>query len=146
MTYSDIRTACDGLFKSYCYEEAMKNEITKRNRDLIINLIKKAEKQHVLENPEKNYTFSDIDRKHDNISGREFTDFNDRIRLNFEADFNYPADYKYKTERSFSFTSADFTLMKDGTVNNINVKAKFQNPDNERFKAYFENEVYKFIK
>lgn len=146
MITSDLIGPCDGLFRKYCYEKTMKEKIAGKHGNLIDSLLIIVEREYVIENPDKIYDSSDIDSRHYNLSGKKFTDFNDRMRLNFEAAFNYPPDYKPKVERSFSYTSADFILMKDGTVNNINAVATFQNPENEKFRAYFENEVSEFVK
>lgn len=138
---TDLRGPDDAFFQRNCYTLIMRDTIEKKlGKHFIDSLITKAEKLYVLRHPNKIHLLQDRDREDDN-----FYYFLIKKEKDYNKEFKHPTDYKAKNENSYSYTSAYFILMKDGTIKDLDVVASFQNPYNEKFKSYFENEVRKFV-
>lgn len=145
--FSDIRSKEDNFFRIDCYQSYMKKEV----EDILANsfvsidtLIRYAEKQYVLNHPDKIFSLEERDLGY-TTANNYFENFNTKSRIIFEENFVYPKDYRYKTEKSHSYTTADFILMKDGTIKNLRVESTFQNTHNYKFKKYFEKEMWDFV-
>ncbi len=132
---------------NYCYEKLMQNEIEKRfGIDFIEKLSIESDSIYHVKNKNKTFEILNSDALLDNYQSKKYQEYHNRILKTFEKHFIYPKDYNYKNERSFSYTSADFILKKDGTIDSLFVKATFQNSKNEKHREYFENQFKAYIK
>ncbi|QEE51239.1 hypothetical protein FUA48_17220 [Flavobacterium alkalisoli] len=133
-------------FRSNCYQEVMKTEVENllEGHSLSIDtLVKRAERQFVIDNPDKVYCLPDRDRSLD--ESNEYENFITKSRVYYTENFIYPEGYHPQKEELKSYTTADFILMKDGSIENLTVKATFQNAENLKYKSYFENGLRKFV-
>jgi hypothetical protein len=48
----------------------------------------------------------------------------------------YPEDFEFRNENSYSWISADFILYKDGSITNIDIELTFQNKKNYKYSSY----------
>lgn len=135
-----------GLFKIYCYQDKMLAEIEKKYGTTFLDSIcDLVEKEYVLKNPDKIYETTECDGASLYPGAKDFNDMLDKSKRDFFNQFKYPEDYVYKNEKYFSYTIASFIISKTGKISNLKVKSTFQNPKNEKYTDYFENEVMKFI-
>lgn len=144
---SSLRSSIDDLFQENCYQSIMRDEIyavLKYHSVSLDSLIRKAERQYVINNPDKIFSLEDRDFSH-NSADSFFEDFITKSEVVFKENFIYPKDYKPKKENSYSYTRAHFILMKDGTITNLQVEATFQNYYNIKHKEYFEKEIRNFV-
>lgn len=135
---SCLRKPGEHLFKKYCYQETMKDEILKKfGPDFIDSIGLWAKKQYIIKHPNEIYQYyNDI---------IELSDFTDNQERKFRLHFKYPNGYIYKNGKKCSSTSASFVLMKDGSIEELTCEVSFANSKNEKFKTYFENELKNFI-
>ena len=141
----DIYGEASKYFRNNCYQQIMEIEtqsLLAKHSLSIDTLIKRAERQYIINHPNQIYTQVDSDRSFETPS--EYQLFISKTSNEFES-FIYPKGYKPKNESYYSYTTADFVLMKDGTIKNLKVEATFQNPYNEKFRQYFEKELRDFV-
>lgn len=144
--YNDIRTLAEDYFKKGCYQKIMKYEVEKilrKNGTSLDSLIAKSERQYVFNHPDEIY--KTIDSDDDRPARKDCYNFMIKSEIDFIEEYPYPDDYKFKNEKYYSYINADFILMKDGTIENLTVEATFQNPENLKYKSYFENGLRKFV-
>lgn len=143
---SDVVFPHDHFFSKNCYESRMRAEIRKRyGGNLIDSIIRKAEQQYVADNPDRIFYLREKDRFIEQ-SKKLYEDCMAMAKIKLKNSFIYPEGYQKKNGKKASYTDADFVLMKDGTIKDLEVVSTFQNPENEKFRAYFETEVTKFVK
>ena len=138
-----VLTSCIGFsdqFEEYCYEIKMNELIIDKFGVCFIDSIKvEAEKLYILKHPDKVYDYFDCDRN---------TKQSERLKsLNkaYEDSFVYPEDYKFKSGEYFSFTSADFILLKDGSIKDLEVYTEFQDEANNKYKKLFTKQLTEFV-
>ncbi|CAM3949193.1 MULTISPECIES: hypothetical protein [Flavobacterium] len=133
-------------FEKYCYQSIMHDHIKKKyGINYIDSLCNLVETDYVKTHPNRIYEVSECDLNYAENGEESFQQFLDHLEHKFIASFEYPKDYFYKVEKYFSYNSAKFTLDKSGRISNLEVKVKFQNPENEKFRDYFEKKLYNFI-
>jgi hypothetical protein len=140
-----------GMFKTNCYQSAMKEEVLKRYKYNIIDYVKNIlDKQYVLERQNEVFEFDRRDKpRYDDIDGNDPAfEFVWKLSSDFDSVFKYPVGYipKKTSEESYSYTTASFILMKDESIKDLSMETIFQNPKNEKFRSYFENQLADFIK
>lgn len=72
---------------------------------------------------------------------KKYSKYQDSIRTKIENSLIYPKNYNYKNELTYTYTSADFILIKDGSIDNLYVRSHFANKKNEKFRNLFEKQV-----
>ncbi|MGQ2984599.1 hypothetical protein [Flavobacterium sp.] len=143
---SDVVFPHDHFFVKNCYEGRMRTEIRKRHGgNFIDSITSKAEQQYVTDNPDRIFHLHEKDHI-PKESKKEYEDFIDGTDTELKKSFVYPVGYLKKSGKKSSYTDVDFVLMKNGSVKDLIIESTFQNPENEKFRAYFEAEVAKFIK
>ncbi|RZJ69322.1 MAG: hypothetical protein EOO45_13720 [Flavobacterium sp.] len=146
---SDIFDPYYDSFNERCYFQRMHQEAEKRNIFPIIDSIQfELEKRYVLNAPDSIFRFEDADRSFNQQPG--FDDAAHDYIINNEYSFGknliYPQGYRYKSgENNYSHTSATFILMKDGSIKDLDVVSSFGNPDNEKFRSYFEAKLREYV-
>lgn len=133
-------------FRRNCYISMMAKEIEKRHGKNFIDSIRAlAEKKYVQTHPNTIYKFEECDTISRYPGATTMKEFFSKPEIAFFNNFNYPKDYSFKKERSYSYTSAYFILRKDGTITDLEVEATFQNTANKKHAAYFEKAVKDFV-
>lgn len=145
MFHNDIRTTCDNLFRADCYQYAMKDAVFRKLPKFPNQIFRKAEENFIKKHPGHIYSEEQIDGSYSTVPAKGFQDCIKKLQLYLSVDFNYPSEYKPKAEDYFSYTDIKFILMKDGTIKNPQVISTFQNPENEKFRKYFRNEIIDYI-
>ncbi|MBA6157371.1 hypothetical protein H3Z83_12710 [Tenacibaculum sp. S7007] len=134
-------------FEYYCYEKEMQSAINKKyGKDFIDSLRLQAEKTYVSKHPNKIYKFEDCDTIARYPSALNYKEHFDNYEIDYFKNFKYPKGYKFKNEKSYSYTTADFILHKDGSIDDIVVETTFQNSENEKYRELFDKRMTEFIK
>jgi hypothetical protein len=134
-------------FEYYCYEKEMRTAINKKYGESFIDSLRlKAEKKYVSKYPNNIYEFEDCDTIARYPRATNYKEHFDNYELDYFKNFKYPKRYKYKNEKSYSYTTADFILHKDGSITDIVVETTFQNPENEKYRELFDKRMTDFIK
>jgi hypothetical protein len=146
--YSDIITNIDKLFHKECYYTIMNITIEERYKSVIDSLAYIRGTAYVKSHPDELFAqnirdFKDYGKATDASAkvARQIS-YNE---LEFKKALIYPAGYMPKNEKNSSYTTADFILLKDGTVKDLKVKSSFGNYDNQKFKEYFENAMKSYV-
>lgn len=141
-----IRAPYQDYFSEYCYQRRMKEELDNRyGSNFIDSVAKIAERDYLINNPDIILDPLERDKLAKNEQGITFDDFITKCEMDFELAFVYPKGYQDKSEKPYSYTSAEFILMKNGEIKNLTVESSFANPANEKYRAYFEKEVREFV-
>lgn len=134
-------------FEYYCYENEMRTAIeTQFGNKFIDSLRLQAEKKYVLKYPDKIYKFQDCDTIARYPRASNYREHFDNYRIDYFKDFKYPEGYKFKNEKYYSYTTAEFILYKDGSISDIVIETTFQNPRNEKYRELFDSKMAEFIK
>lgn len=130
-----------------CYAHKMRQEIDKRfGKKFIDSLRTIAEKQYVINNPNKIYDFQECDTLSRYPNDKNYTEFFKNYKNDFFKIAEYPEDLQFRNEKdSYSWISADFILHKDGTVTDIDIELTFQNKKNYKYSSYFTTKLKEFI-
>lgn len=133
--------------ESNCYENYMNKSITKKYGNHFIDSLRSiAEVDYVKNNPDRIYKFEECDTTSRYSRAISFEDFFDIYKNDFFKDFYYPNTYYFNSEKYYSYTSAKFILMKDGTIQITEIETTFQNPKNKIHRKLFDKRVKDFIK
>lgn len=134
-------------FEYYCYENEMMTAIeTQFGKKFIDSLRSKAEKKYVLKYPDKIYEFHDCDTIARYPRASNYREHFDNYKIDYFKNFKYPEGYKFKNEKYYSYTTAEFILYKDGSISDIVIETTFQNPSNEKYRELFDSKMAEFIK
>ena len=134
-------------FEYYCYEDEMRKGISQKfGQNFIDSLRTVAEKKYVQKYPNKIYAFEDCDTIARYPRASNYKEHFDNYDEDYFKNFKYPQEYKFKNEKSYSYTSAVFILHKNGSISNIEIETTFQNPDNYKFGELFDKRMSEFIK
>ena len=134
-------------FEYYCYEKEMRNAIDEKYGISFIDSLRlQAEKKYVSKYPDKIYEFEDCDTIARYPRAKNYKEHFDNYKKDYFKNFKYPKGYKYKNEKSFSYTTAEFILHKDGSISDIEVETTFQNSENEKYSKLFDKRMTEFIK
>lgn len=129
-----------------CYEKFMNSEIVKKYGNNFLDSIRViAEIEYVKNNASKVYSFEECDTTSRYLRANTYSDFFDKYKEDFFRRFTYPKDYKFKNEKYYSYTSAEFVLQKDTTVTISHIETTFQNAKNEVYTELFNERVREFI-
>nr|WP_321225929.1 hypothetical protein [uncultured Psychroserpens sp.] len=134
-------------FEYYCYEDEMRKGVAQKFGEKFIDSLRNiAEKKYVQKHPNKIYAFEDCDTIARYPSASNFKEHFDNYKEDYFKSFKYPKEYKFKNENSYSYTTADFILHKDGSITDIVIETTFQNPDNNKFAELFDKRMIDFIR
>lgn len=134
-------------FEYYCYEEEMRKAIDEKyGTNFIDSLRLEADKIYVSKHLNKIYEFEDCDTIARYPRAKTYREHFNNYEEDYLKSFKYPVDYKYKNEESYSYTTADFILHKDGSVSNFETETIFQNPDNNKYRNLFNKRIIDFVK
>lgn len=130
-----------------CYAHKMRQEVDKRfGKKFIDSLRIIAEKQYVINNPNKIYDFQECDTLSRYPNDKNYREFFKNYKNDFFKIAEYPEDFESRNEKdSYSWISADFILHKDGNITNIDIELTFQNKINYKYASYFTTKLKEFI-
>lgn len=138
----DEGTQFDAYFDAYCYPYSMFEEIRARQGNRFADsLVQVIERKYVVNFPEQIYEAHDCDTVSKNKSLKTYSMQREELKQELALQFVYPDGYSPKNETSFSYTTVHLILKKDGTISSSTAEASFQNPDNEKYRKYFETYV-----
>lgn len=133
-------------FKRNCYASKMRIAIEKKNGNEFINTLRNlAEIQFVINNPNLVFKFEECDTTSRYPNTKNYSDYFKKPKEDFEKQFTYPKDYKFKSGKYYSSTKISFILNKNGKVSNIETDCSFTDSENKKFAEYFKNETVKFV-
>jgi hypothetical protein len=133
-------------FERNCYASKMGIAIEKKYGNEFINTLRNlAEIQFVLNNPNIVFKFEECDTTSRYPNTKNYSDNFKKPKEDFEKQFAYPKDYKFKSGKYFSSTQVYFILDKNGKINNIETHCSFRDSVNYKFTKYFKNEAVKFV-
>lgn len=133
--------------KQNCYGKEMEIEISKRyGTKFIDSLRQKAEDIFIKKHRNDTFKFEDCDMTSRYYGTDDYSEFFDKYKRDFFKEFKYPENFKYKNEKYYSYTSADFILHKDGSISNLVIDTTFQNKENEKFRKEMEKQVENFVR
>ena len=146
--HSCIVQTADFYFDDYCYNKIMKQEIERKfTANFIDSIGQLVQQQYIMAMPDSIWGYQSRDNDFWDYEYEDTCDdFIQYQKLIFENKFQYPKGYEINNEEASSYTESTFILMKDGSITNIETKAKFANPQNEKFRKYFESSVEEFVK
>lgn len=141
----DIVMTYDYYFRKHCYETRMRDAVIEKFGDTFIDSLKKtAEKKYVEKHPDLVYEADTFDSPGKSGASNYHACYN-KLNAEFRKYFVYPPEYKTKNEKIYSYTTASFLLMKDGSIKELEVKASFANIYNEKFRNNFESQLKAYI-
>lgn len=148
-----ITTEIHGIYctvpseKQNCYGNEMEREISKRFGAKFIDSLRQiAEIAFVKKHRNDIFKFQDCDMTSRYYGTDDYSEFFDNYERDFFKEFIYPENFKYKNEKYYSYSSADFILHKDGSISDLEIGSTFQNSENEKFRKEIEKQVEKFVK
>ena len=141
----------NNMFKTDCYQSALESEILKRYKyDLLDSIKTVIERKYVLRYNNDILSFESRDQpRYDDFDGDDPAyDFLCKLSIDFTSQVKYPEGYNIKKKKpdDYSYSTARFILMKDGSIKDLSIKTTFQNPVNKKFISYFEKQIIDFIK
>ena len=98
---SCIRGITDYIFSYNCYQKVMADKvhsILDSHAMSLDSLIKKAEKQYVMNHPDRIYPLDERDIGYKS-GNKDFEDFDTKSRMVFGEKFQYPDNYKFNKEK-----------------------------------------------
>ncbi len=132
--------------ESNCYEIHMNKSITEKYGSFFIDSLRNiAEVKYVKNNPERIYLFEECDTTSRYLRADSYEDFFYKYKYDFFEDFDYPASYQFNEGKYSSYTSAEFILNKDSSIQIIKIETEFQNSENEIHRNLFDKRVKNFI-
>ena len=148
-----IATEVNGYFctipweKQNCYGKKMENEIALRHGIKFIDSLRQvAENIYVSKHRNDILKFEDCDMTSRYYGTDDYSEFFDNYKKDFFKGFKYPEEFKYKGEKYYSYSNADFILHKDGSISNLEISSTFQNKKNEKFRKEIEKQIENFVR
>jgi hypothetical protein len=144
-----IRMPGDDLFRINCYQNVMGKALHEKYGEIFDSINVARGKDYVASHPNEVYDMNVTDITDERVANNDNTKMKNQITFNeveFENQFTYPKDYIPKNEKSYSYTTAEFTLLKDGTLKDLKVETAIANDANKKHKQYFENELSKYVR
>lgn len=128
-----------------CYAKEMNKLLKQKFGKLFFeNQEKLAIKDYVIKNIDSIYQYEQCDEKSRYPNSTINNQF-DIIENEYFQRYKMPKGYIEKNEKYFSYTSADFTLTKEGKVKNLIIESSFQNSKNKIFEKQFNEQVKEFV-
>lgn len=138
-----------GYVDDECYKWIMTvNANKKYGEKFFEEKIDEALKIFIKDNPDRvfDYRTDEIDNRA-KLLGIKDEDEYKILDFGFWRKYKLPQDYiKRKNGEYYSYLNANFILDQKGKVLDLEVEAKIQNPENEKYKDYFEKSFKKYIK
>lgn len=79
-------------------------------------------------------------------SAKEFLDQKEHIKKDFFSSFKFPKNFIYTEEKRDFMAKTKFTIHRDATISDIEIKIQFKNPKNQKFNDYIFKQLTTFIK
>lgn len=146
----DIRDSNGYLmyFHKKCYQSVMQEYVLQKykyNTLFLDSIAETVEQQYIIDHPNYIASMRDLDSFYSNDGAADFDNLLNKIRLKFNYDFIFPEDYKSDNEKK-SKTTANFILLKNGNIKNLNLKSTFNNAYNAKFSKYFNDYISHLIR
>ncbi len=143
-------SSCIGMpngFSNNCYENAMLKNIEKKyGAEFFKTMVKKSRQRFIDDNPNIEFEFEEVDTIARYPNSENYSSSLSNPSDDFNKKFIYPKNYNFKKEKFYSITVAEFTILKNGLIKDLEVESDFENPKNNKFKTHIENGVSNFIK
>lgn len=144
-----IRMRADNLFSISCYEDIMADALKEKYGSILDSIAVARGKEYANKHPDEVYEMNISDFTDYGLASDHSAKVTNQVtfnRVEFENQFIYPKNYMPHNEENYSHTSAEFILLKNGTIKNLKVEAYLFNDANKKYKKYFEAKFAEYIK
>jgi hypothetical protein len=128
-----------------CREIEMNRLILKSfGKKFIDSLRDTAKHQFIKSHPDEVFSYErcdDLSRYPNSTMDNQF----EKIKVDYLQKHPIPKEYIRKREKYYSYTSATFTLTKNGKIKYLSVESEFQNKKNNIFEKQFNKQLKDFV-